>query len=173
MQRQVPLVYFFYGVVAGRYLAVWSVYVVDDDPGALSFRIAVDSHEILADRLSDQPSLVAEGHRQYVTRLTHKRLRQTAFRWWVLSAYRPCCAVCRLRHRELLDAAHILPNGHPKGEAIVSNGLALCKQHHAAFDAHILGVRPDAPRGRGVGPSETSWPSASSCSGRRAEVAMA
>lgn len=26
---------------------------------------------------------------------------------------------------------------------VVSNGLALCKLHHAAFDQHILGVRPD------------------------------
>jgi putative restriction endonuclease len=26
---------------------------------------------------------------------------------------------------------------------IVPNGLALCKLHHAAFDAYILGVRPD------------------------------
>jgi putative restriction endonuclease len=42
-----------------------------------------------------------------------------------------------------LDAAHILPDGHPKGEPWVSNGLSLCKLHHAAFDAQILGVRPD------------------------------
>ena len=36
-----------------------------------------------------------------------------------MRAYRECCAVCRLRHAELLDAAHILPDGHPKGEPIV------------------------------------------------------
>ena len=51
--------------------------------------------------------------------------------------------VCRLRHWELLDAAHILPDKHPLGEPVVPNGLALCKLHHAAFDADILGVRPD------------------------------
>jgi putative restriction endonuclease len=27
--------------------------------------------------------------------------------------------------------------------AIVPNGLALCKLHHAAFDSHVLGIRPD------------------------------
>jgi putative restriction endonuclease len=43
----------------------------------------------------------------------------------------------------LLDAAHILPDGHPKGEPIVPNGLALCALHHAAFDRNILGIRPD------------------------------
>lgn len=51
--------------------------------------------------------------------------------------------MCRLRHHELLDAAHILPDGHPKGEPTVPNGLALCKLHHAAFDSNIIGVRPD------------------------------
>jgi putative restriction endonuclease len=25
----------------------------------------------------------------------------------------------------------------------VSNGLALCKLHHAAFDKNVLGIRPD------------------------------
>ena len=25
----------------------------------------------------------------------------------------------------------------------MSNGLALCKLHHAAFDCHIIGVNPD------------------------------
>ena len=76
-------------------------------------------------------------------RSPERRLHQEAFRWRILRAYRECCAVCRLRHAELLDAAHILPDGHPKGEPIVPNGLALCKLHHAAFDSHILGVRPD------------------------------
>ena len=31
----------------------------------------------------------------------------------------------------------------PEGEPKVSNGLALCKLHHAAFDCHIIGVNPD------------------------------
>jgi len=29
------------------------------------------------------------------------------------------------------------------GQPVVSNGLSLCKIHHAAYDAHILGIRPD------------------------------
>ena len=70
-------------------------------------------------------------------------MHQQSFRYRVIQAYRQCCAVCRLRHPRLLDAAHILPDGHPKGEPWVSNGLSLCKIHHAAFDADILGIRPD------------------------------
>ena len=42
-----------------------------------------------------------------------------------------------------VEAAHILPDTHPRGEAVVPSGLALCKLHHAAFDANILGIRPD------------------------------
>jgi putative restriction endonuclease len=142
MQRQAPLVYF-YGVVPGQYLAIWPAYVVADEPGSLSFKVAVDSHEALTERIAGGASLSAEGRRQYVTQVTLRRLHQEAFRSRVLRAYRECCAVCRLRHAELLDAAHILPDGHPKGEPIVPNGLALCKLHHAAFDNHLLGVRPD------------------------------
>ena len=53
------------------------------------------------------------------------------------------CAICRLRHQELLEAAHIVADRDPEGEPKVSNGLALCKLHHAAFDCHIIGVNPD------------------------------
>ena len=40
-------------------------------------------------------------------------------------------ALCRLRHQELLDAAHITPDGDAEGEPVISNGVALCKLHHA------------------------------------------
>lgn len=51
--------------------------------------------------------------------------------------------MCRLHHAELLDAAHIIPDGQPKGDPIVPNGLFLCKIHHAAYDVNLLGGRPD------------------------------
>ncbi len=93
------------------------------------------------------PSLIHEDRRpprSYVTRLTKQRMhQQQEFRQRVLRAYCEQCAICRLRHVELLDAAHILPDGHPRGEPVVPNGVALCKLHHAAFDRHFLGVRPD------------------------------
>ncbi len=79
----------------------------------------------------------------YVTRTALVRLHQAAFRRRVLVAYNSACTVCRLGHQELLDAAHILPDRHDRGTPVVTNGLALCKIHHAAFDANILGIRPD------------------------------
>jgi putative restriction endonuclease len=142
MQRQVPLIYL-YGLVPGRYMPVWPVYVVHDDPTALAFTIAVDERRapLLGPRVED--SVEADARRRYVTRSTRQRLHQQSFRERVLAAYQASCAICRLRHDALLEAAHILPDGHPRGEPIVPNGLALCKLHHAAFDAHLLGVNPD------------------------------
>jgi putative restriction endonuclease len=43
----------------------------------------------------------------------------------------------------MLDAAHITADAHADGDPVTSNGLALCKIHHAAYDANILGIRPD------------------------------
>jgi putative restriction endonuclease len=51
--------------------------------------------------------------------------------------------MCRLKHPELLDAAHIIADKDVGGEPLVTNGLALCKLHHAAFDENLLGVSPD------------------------------
>ena len=142
MGRRTPLVYL-YGVVPGEYLPVWPVYVVRDDPSRLVFSVAVDLPAEVTHSTLDEVAEADIGRRQYVTRITQQRLHQISFRIRVLRAYGQKCAVCRLRHSELLDAAHILPDGHPKGEPVVRNGLALCKLHHAAFDGYMLAVRPD------------------------------
>jgi putative restriction endonuclease len=43
-----------------------------------------------------------------------------------------------------LDAAHIVVDADEQlGQPIVSNGLPLTKLHHAAFDAHLIGIDPD------------------------------
>ncbi len=138
----VPLIYFF-GVDKGEYLPTWPVYVVADDPRSLTFSVSIDDKAVVGVPAMHQPTQVNEARRQYVTTITLRRLHQQQFRSRVLNAYRSRCAICRLRHSELLDAAHILPDGDPRGESIVPNGLALCKIHHAAFDRHILGIRPD------------------------------
>ena len=141
LTRRTPLIYF-HGVVPGRYLPHYPVYIVGEDVGALSFH--VDLKELtLAARSEAFEGDLGESRRLYVTVFARRRIHQAAFRERVLRAYQQCCAVCRLRHDELLEAAHILPDGHPKGEPVVPNGLALCKLHHAAFDANILGIRPD------------------------------
>ena len=83
-----------------------------------------------------------ELERKYATRQMIQRLHQGTFRERVLEAYREYCAICNLKHRELLDAAHIIPD-NLGGKPVVPNGLSLCKIHHAAFDQNIIGVTPD------------------------------
>lgn len=144
MARQLPLVYL-YGLRPGKYLPVWPVYVVGDSRSELFFDVAVDDLQF-ATAISPGDSVAedrAEIRREYITTVIRRRLHQRAFRERVLEAYREQCALCRLRHQELLDAAHITPDALPEGEPLVANGLALCKLHHAAFDAHFLTVRPD------------------------------
>jgi putative restriction endonuclease len=142
LQRGTPLIYFF-GIEKGEYLATWPVYVVGDNPQSLTFRVSIDDRMVAVPGYGDQSAAVHEARRQYVTAVTVRRLHQHKFRARVLRAYRNRCAVCQLKHTELLDAAHILPDSDPRGEPTVRNGMALCKIHHAAFDRHILGIRPD------------------------------
>ncbi len=135
-----PLVYF-YGVSPGRYEAVVPVYVVADEPSRLTFKVAADATGIGDPRLmhggAEAPLKV------YATAAVKRRLHQHRFRELVVAAYRESCTVCRLRHPELLDAAHILEDRDERGKPEVSNGLALCKIHHGAFDANIMGIAPD------------------------------
>jgi putative restriction endonuclease len=42
-----------------------------------------------------------------------------------------------------LDAAHIIPDEHPEGEPLITNGISLCKLHHAAFDNMFIGLTPN------------------------------
>ncbi len=147
-RKGIPLIYF-HGIIPGKYMAVWPVYIVGDAPQTLAFHVAVDDQSSLRYSepevsgklaVSDQGT---EARRLYITATTRRRLHQKGFRERVLAAYREQCALCRLRHLELLDAAHIIPDSQPKGEPIIRNGIALCKLHHAAFDSFIIGITPD------------------------------
>jgi putative restriction endonuclease len=142
MRDQVPLVYF-YGIVPGSYEAAWPAYIVGDHPGTLTVDVMVDDARSLSIPESHVQESDVAARREYVTRVTQQRLHQRDFRERVLSAYRNQCALCQLRHRELLDAAHIVPDSDPRGEPHITNGLSLCKIHHAAFDNNFVGIRPD------------------------------
>lgn len=139
LELQRPLVYFV-AVDPGFYDAVFPVYVTGDDPARLQFMLMADQAGMPATADAAMTAL----RRAYATRAVLQRLHQQQFRRMVLRAYAERCTICRLRHLELLDAAHILPDRHPHGAAIVTNGLGLCKIHHSAFDANILGIDPDA-----------------------------
>jgi putative restriction endonuclease len=142
MQRQIPLIYL-HGIVPGLYEAAWPVFIVEDHQDTLSFVVAIDDQIAAAAAWQFRDPAALTARRQYVTAVVRQRLHQRGFRQRVLRAYQQCCAICRLRHDELLEASHILPDGHPLGDPVVPNGIALCKLHHAAFDSYIIGVTPD------------------------------
>src|SRR4029079_3717954 len=105
--------------------------IVDDDPAALAFSVEVGDSEPLEAGLGDDVGALllrddSAMRRRYLTTLVRSRLHQRTFRERVLEAYRRQCAFCRLRHEELLDAAHIVPDSQTEGEPRVPNGLALC-----------------------------------------------
>ena len=133
-----PLIWFV-GVAPGQYKPLYPVWLVADEPDRLQFVLALDeAQRVLAADPNETPE-----QRAYVERINRVRLHQPLFRARVMTAYEVRCAVCALRHADLLDAAHIIADGMPGGDPVVPNGLAMCKIHHAAFDRNILGIRPD------------------------------
>lgn len=136
--RGKPLAWFI-GTDEGKYAATYPVYVVDHDDAELEFTVALDEEQRL---LWEDPRGDFEARRQYAERLTRMRLHQPIFRSQVLRAYETRCTVCRLKHAPLLDAAHIRGDAEG-GQPVVTNGMAMCKIHHAAYDDRLISVTPD------------------------------
>lgn len=126
-------------IATGVYVPIFPVYVVGDDQAAGQFVIALD--ESL--RFLHNPLAPTDIEKRYAERLTRQRLHQPEFRGRVIRAYQTRCAVCTLRHGELLDAAHTIADSTEAGAPAVSNGLSLCKIHHTAYDRNLFGIRPD------------------------------
>ncbi|GAA0911967.1 HNH endonuclease [Virgisporangium aurantiacum] len=139
LQQGAPLVYFV-GVAKSVYQAIYPVFLLTEEAAEHQFVVGIDEQQALLPALRGPEPAAA---RKYAQRLLKLRLHQPIFRARVLRAYGSSCAMCGLHLPQLVEAAHILSDSHPRGEPVVPNGLALCKIHHAAFDANILGVRPD------------------------------
>jgi putative restriction endonuclease len=138
MLSNVPLIWFF-GVGKGVFKPVFPVYVVGEEEESRQFILDTDPKDF-----ENYDEGIAETFlRRYLKVERRQRLFQAVFRGTVMRAYQGRCAVCRLQHDQLLDAAHIIPDRDDDGVASVVNGMALCKIHHAAFDVGILGIRPD------------------------------
>lgn len=141
-RRDLPLIWFF-GAAPSIFHAIYPVTLVAEEPEQHQFVVNLAPEALAQGRVAHAHALPqSPAERAYAERLTRQRLHQPVFRARVLQAYATSCAMCRLRHVELLDAAHIVPDASG-GVPHVSNGLSLCKIHHAAYDADILGVRPD------------------------------
>lgn len=140
LELQRPIVYLV-AVQPAVYQPIFPCYVVGDEPASLAFFLLADAEGLVTPGIDDFAA--SFPRKAYITRQVKQRLHQRRFRSLVITAYRTHCAMCRLRHAELLDAAHIIADHDQRGLPVVSNGLSLCRIHHGAFDVGILGVDPN------------------------------
>jgi putative restriction endonuclease len=137
-ENQIPIIYFL-GIAPGRYQAELPSFISGWDSVALKARVAFGA----PDRETIAPPANAP-ERRYALRAVKQRLHQASFREAVITAYNGRCALSGMPESLLIDAAHIVADkdelfGHP----VVPNGIPLSKIHHAAFDAHLIGIDPD------------------------------
>lgn len=137
LRDHVPLIVF-RKPLPNVYVPIFPSYVIAEDLDAGFVLIAIDDASA---RAFETPQRI--GDRRYLQRMVQQRLHQPVFRAQVMLAYDKTCAICRLKHPEMLDAAHIIPDREVSGVAHVTNGLALCKIHHAAYDNDVIGIDAD------------------------------
>lgn len=77
------------------------------------------------------------GERRRMTATRTAFPRDPRFRELVMSAYAGACCICG-RQLGLVEAAHIIPHSHPDCQQHVTNGLALCVEHHRLYDDALL-----------------------------------
>jgi putative restriction endonuclease len=134
-----PLTIYFLGIAPGRYQPIFPTFISGWDAKTLKARIAFG--------LPEQESLSAPEttvERRYALRAVQQRLHQASFREAVIYAYNGRCSLSGLPEPLLLDAAHIIADKDERlGQPVVPNGIPLSKIHHAAFDAHLIGIDPD------------------------------
>lgn len=158
MQTALPVVYL-RQVSKGppaQFAVVHPVWVIAHDTATRTFRIEATPSSSAMDwddlqgrsAVGEHAGYSREIVRAYSLRRTKARLHQAAFRARVLEAYGSRCALCRLGHAELLDAAHITPDADVAGDPVVTNGLSLCRLHHGAFDLSFWAAEPDTLRVR-------------------------
>ena len=138
MENCVPIIYFL-GTSPGCYEAFVPVFITGWDPVALKAKVAFG-----VQRPTGVYFLEDAAERRYALREAKQRLHQASFREAVITAYRGRCALSGLREPLLLDAAHIIADSDERyGHPVVPNGIPLSKTHHAAFDAHLIGIDPN------------------------------
>lgn len=141
MENNIPLIYI-KSIMRNKYLLEWPAYIINDLKNELTFKVAFDDMMYINNEsynISEDPN----PRRAYITSSVRKRLHQKSFRERVLHAYKTQCSLCRLKHKELLDAAHIIPDSEPDSQPTVDNGISLCKIHHSAYDNFFIGISPD------------------------------
>lgn len=155
-ERQVPVIYFL-GIAPGRYQAILPAFLSGWDPKALKASVAfgapmqgtLEQAQGLRGAEGSLQSIIGPYpdsplERRYALQAVKRRLHQSSFREAIITAYGGRCALSGIPEPLLLDAAHIISDKDERfGQPVIPNGIPLSKIHHAAFDAHLIGIDPD------------------------------
>lgn len=78
-------------------------------------------------------------------RVSARIVRNGRFSRQVMEAYARRCGMCGVA-LPILEGAHIYPASAPGASDHPTNGIALCANHHAAFDRDLIAIDPDTLR---------------------------
>ncbi len=137
-ENRVPIIYFL-GIAPGRYQAMLPAFISGWDATALKARVAFGVPD---QERSRRPRPRWNGAMP-CARSSNGCIRRRFAR--LSSPPTMAAALCRVcPNRCCSDAAHIVADKDEQfGQPVVPNGIPLSKIHHAAFDAHLIGIDPD------------------------------
>ena len=144
LEDRTPFIYF-HAVAEGVYKAIWPCFVTAIHPDQSFCEVVVGDTAFTAKtqaRVAEY-SIPEAPIQRYSVRETKVRLHQATFRKNVLNVYSNRCAISGLPIVRLLDAAHITPDTDASSSTEVTNGIAMSRLHHQAFDAGLMGISPD------------------------------
>lgn len=138
--NKTPFIYF-HGVVPGVYQAIWPCFVHKINESNHYVEIVV-GHTNAINELETHYNMPSEIEAKYYAVEAKRRGHQAVFSRMIMSAYKEKCALTKLSVRQLLEAAHIIPDSE-NGPQTVNNGIAMSRIHHKAYDSNLLGIDAD------------------------------
>jgi len=111
------------------------------EPDASLVQTAIEASGLAAEVAQAEGSIATTPAAERARRAAYSLVRDARFSRRVLSAYDWRCAMCGLGLR-LVQGAHIYPASAPSSPDEPWNGLALCANHHLAFDRYLVAVHP-------------------------------
>ena len=145
-ERRAPLIYF-RAVESAWYEAIWPVWIEEFGYEAGRGRVLlaaadIERREVSSAQAVEGAAPMMARERSYTWGTSKHRNHQAWFSSQTRSAYGYRCAFSGLALGKLLVGAHI-KSDEDGGPALVSNGICMSTLHHAAFDAHLIGVDPE------------------------------
>lgn len=141
LESKMPFIYF-HAVAPAVYKALWPCFIKNIFPEERHALVALGptvNDQYIDSYYRDLDDIES----RYLVRESKVRLHQASFREAVMSAYNRSCAVTGLSVEKLIEAAHIIPDSEIGKHQSVTNGIALNRIHHKAYDSNLIGIDPD------------------------------